>query len=167
MGFEAKETIRYHCNVWILHFSKLEFLEKCHKSYIKHHSLKSIKIIDENVYFLKAIYWLCTLSEAHKAITSKDSWTTIMKVHMLYLERQPRKHKTKNEGKQHREWNQSFPPSHTSWVGVSVSVHAHFCLHTESLWEAHEVSYHAPKSLALTSLVCITGYFNLDWFLSL
>lgn len=49
VGFEAKEIIRYNCYIWISHFSKLEFLEKCHKSYIKHHNLKRIKRIDENV----------------------------------------------------------------------------------------------------------------------
>lgn len=49
VGFEAKEIIRYNCYIWMSHFSKLEFLEKCHRSYIKHHNLKRIKIIDENV----------------------------------------------------------------------------------------------------------------------
>ena len=57
MGSETKEIVRYSWNVWILNFSKLEFLEKCHKSYIKHLSLESIKIIDENIFLLKAIYW--------------------------------------------------------------------------------------------------------------
>lgn len=103
MGSETKEIVRYSWNVWILNFSKLEFLEKCHKSYIKHLSLKSIKIIDENIFLLKAIYWLYTLSPALKAIKSKDSLTTIMKVHILYLERQYREYKTKNDGKQHRK----------------------------------------------------------------
>lgn len=48
-GFWGKGNLGYNRYIWISHFSKLEFFNGV-ISYIKHHNLKSIKIIDENVF---------------------------------------------------------------------------------------------------------------------
>lgn len=99
VGFVGKKIIRYNWYMWISYFSKLEFF-KYIISYIEHHNLKSIKIINGKKNFFKVTYWVCTLSPAYTTIKSKGSLTPIMKVWIVYLKRQYRKHKTENDSKQ-------------------------------------------------------------------
>lgn len=98
-------------------------------------------------------------------LLSLRSLTTIVKVYIVYLERQYRKHKTENNGKQHRSSKTKILiPSSSSCMGVNkFQFTTPLFLHIK----AHQVSHFAPKSVALTSFpISISGYFNLDCFLS-